>query len=62
MISKSLNRRLKELESLIQPAVTEPIVIRLDYVDGDGTVVDHEDFIVNAPPPKVARTHPWRRR
>ena len=42
---------MEALESRIQPVVSEPIVIRLDYVDGDGTVVSHEDFIVNVPPP-----------
>ncbi len=52
MISRSLRRRLVDLESRIRPVVGEPMVIAVDFVDADGTVVDHKDFTVHAPAPK----------
>jgi hypothetical protein len=64
MIGRSLTRRLEELESRIQPVGGEPMVIAVDFVDADGTVVDHKDFTVHAPAPKVPgqRKQPWRHR
>src|SRR5580658_9464814 len=52
MIGRSLTRRLEELESRIRPVVGEPMVMAVDFVDADGTVVDHKDFTVHAPAPK----------
>ena len=49
MITRSLTRRLADLESRIQPVATIPTVIRFNFVEGDGTVVGHQEFIVNAP-------------
>ena len=64
MIGRNLTLRLEELESRIRPVVGEPMVIAVDFVDADGTVVDHKDFTVHAPAPKVPgqRKQPWRHR
>jgi hypothetical protein len=64
MIGRSLTRRLEELESRIQPVVGEPMVIAVDFVAADGTVVDHKDITVHAPAPKRPgqRLRPWRHR
>ncbi|SPE42349.1 hypothetical protein SBA3_520030 [Candidatus Sulfopaludibacter sp. SbA3] len=48
-IGKKLNRRLEELESRIQPVVTEPTVIRFAFVEGDGTVVGHQELMLSGP-------------
>jgi hypothetical protein len=43
------------------PVASEPAVITLDFVDANGTVVDHKDFTVAAPPPNEhsPRARPW---
>jgi hypothetical protein len=40
MISKRLTRRVEDLDSDLLTAVGEPLVVRLNFVDRDGTVVD----------------------
>ena len=62
MISKRLTRRVEDLESDLLAAVGEPLVVRLNFVDRDGTVVDHRDFTVNAPAPRDPHGRPWRRK
>jgi hypothetical protein len=62
MISKRLTRRVEDLESLLLTAVGEPLVVRLNFVDRDGTVVDRRDFTVNAPAPRDPQARPWRRK
>ena len=63
MISRSLARRLEALEVCLAPATAgEPLLIRIEFVEGDGTVVDHMDVTVPAAPkPPGWRSHPWRR-
>jgi hypothetical protein len=63
MISRALARRLEDLETRLLPVVGEPTVISVDFVDAKGTVVDHRDFTVAAPPPNEPspRARPgWR--
>lgn len=62
MISKKLNRCVEDLESHLLTAVGEPSVIRLNFVDAAGTVVDHQDFTVNSPAPRCRQARPWRRK
>ena len=61
MISRRLARRLEALESRMRPVDAEPLVIRLNFVDGDGTVTDHKYLSVNPPDPKYHGFFPWRR-
>ncbi len=58
----SLTRRLEYLETRLLPDAGEPTVITLDFVDAKGTVVDHKDFMVAAPPPNEPgpRARSWR--
>jgi hypothetical protein len=58
MIGRSLTRRLEHLETHLLPAAGKRTVITVDYVDANGTVVDHKDFTVKAPPPN--ETQPAR--
>ncbi len=52
MISKTLNRRLGELESRLLPeAEWEPIVVRIVYVTPDGSSDDGERFTITIPGP-----------
>jgi len=51
MIGRSLTRRLEHLETHLLPVADKPTVISLDFVDANGTVVDHKDFTVAALPP-----------
>jgi len=59
-----LTRRLEHLETRLLPVAGEPTVIALDFVDTNGTVVDHKEFTVAAPPPNEhgPRARPWWRR
>jgi hypothetical protein len=63
MIGRSLARRLEHLETEFLPIAGETKIIRVDFVERDGTVSDHKDFTVPAPPPKEPspRVRPWRR-
>jgi hypothetical protein len=52
MISKSLSRRLEELESQLLPEPeTEPIVIQIVYVSPDGSSEDGPTFTIQNPGP-----------
>ena len=46
-MNTSLTRRLERLETRLLAVASEPTVITLDFVDANGTVVDHKDFTVN---------------
>jgi len=48
MIGRNLNRRLEHLETHLLPAAGEPMVITMDFVDTNGTVVNRNDFTVAA--------------
>jgi hypothetical protein len=63
MTGRSLARRLEHLETRLFPVVGESTVITVDFVDVNGTVVDHKEFVVAAPPPNEPSpwTRPWRR-
>ena len=63
MIGRSLTRRLEHLETRLLLVAGEPMVITVDFVDVNGTVVDHKEFVVAAPPPNEPSpwTRPWRR-
>ncbi len=58
MISRTLARRLEELELRIRAEVSEPIILRLAFVEGDGTVVGHREFTLSAPAP----SRPFKRK
>jgi hypothetical protein len=62
-VRTSLTQRLEHLEIRLLPVASEPTVITLDFVDTNGTVLDHKDFAVTAPPPNELgpRARPWRR-
>jgi hypothetical protein len=62
MIGRGMARRLEDLEAELLPAVGEPTILRVDFVERDGTVVDHKEFTVNAPAPKPLGSRPWRRK
>jgi hypothetical protein len=47
MIGRSLTRRLEHLKTRLLPVVSETKIIRVDFVERDGTVSDHKDFTVN---------------
>jgi hypothetical protein len=60
MISRSLTRRLEDLESRIRPVNAEPMVIDLQYIDCDGNVVDHNYITLDMSTPKYRGLCPWR--
>jgi hypothetical protein len=63
VISRTLTRRLEHLETRLLPVAGEPAVITVDFVDANGIVVDHKDFVVAAPPSNEPspRGRPWWR-
>jgi hypothetical protein len=65
MMNRTLARRLEDLEAEFLPTAGEKKIIRVSFVERDGTVVDHRDITVNgtAPnnPSRRARARPWRR-
>lgn len=62
MITRTLARRLEDLEAELLPVAGEAKIIRVNFVERDGTVVEHRDFTVNGTAPKPLRTRPWRRK
>jgi hypothetical protein len=64
MIGRSLTRRLEHLEAAFLPVAGETKIIRVDFVERDGTVSDHKDFTVAATPPNEPSpwARPWRLR
>jgi hypothetical protein len=50
MIGRSLTRRLEHLETRLLLVAGEPMVITVDFVDANGTVVGSKDFTVKSPP------------
>ena len=62
MISKRLTRRVEDLESHVLTTAGEPLVVRLNFVDATGTVVDLRDFTVNAPAPRNRQARRWWRK
>jgi len=52
MIGRSLTRRLEYLEIRLLPVADNPTVITVEFVDANGAVVGHKDFVVAASPPK----------
>ena len=61
MICRSLTRRLEHLETEFLPVAGETKIIRVDFVERDGTGSDHKDFTINLSAPNPQRTRPWRR-
>jgi hypothetical protein len=63
MIGRSLARRLEHLEAAFLPVADETMTIRVDFVERDGTVVEHRDFTVKvtAPNNSSRRARPRRR-
>jgi hypothetical protein len=51
MIRRTVARRLKDLETELLPVAGETITIHVDFVERDGTVVEHRDFTVNGTSP-----------
>jgi hypothetical protein len=51
MINRTLARRLEDLEAEFLPVAGETKIIRVNFVERDGTVVDHSDFTVNGTAP-----------
>jgi hypothetical protein len=51
MISRSLARRLEDLETRMLPVVGEPKIITIEFVDSERNVVDRKEITVTAPPP-----------
>ena len=51
MIGRTLARRLEDLEAEFLPVAGETTIIRVDFVERDGTVVDHMDFTVSGTAP-----------
>jgi hypothetical protein len=62
MINRTLARRLEDLEADFLPVLGEPTILRVDFVERDGTVTNHIDFTINPPAPQPRRTRPWRRK
>jgi hypothetical protein len=62
MIRRTLARRLEDLEAEFLPVAGETTILRIDFVERDGTVVDHKEFSVSTPAPPPLRTRPWRRK
>lgn len=63
MANRTLTRRLEDLEAELLPVAGETITIRIDFVERDGTVVDHMDFTMNrtAPTSRGPRARRGRR-
>jgi hypothetical protein len=63
MINRTLARRLEDLEAELLPVSGETKILRLNFVERDGTVTDHMDFMVNgtAPNNPSRRARPPRR-
>jgi hypothetical protein len=63
MINRTLARRLEDLEAEFLPVASETTILRVDFVERDGTVVDHMDIPVKTPAPtsKGPRARPWWR-
>ena len=51
MANRTLARRLEDLEAEFLPVAGETMTIRVDFVERDGTVVDHMDFTVDGTAP-----------
>jgi hypothetical protein len=51
IISRTRARRLEDLEAEFLPVASETTILRIDFVERDGTVVDHKEFTVNSPAP-----------
>ena len=51
IMNRTLARRLEDLEAELLPVAGETKILRVNFVERDGTVVDHMDFTVNAPAP-----------
>jgi hypothetical protein len=62
MIGRILARRLEDLEAELPPVAGETTTIRVDFVERDGTFVDHMDFTIKPAAPQPRRTRPWRRK
>jgi hypothetical protein len=62
MTNRTLARRLEDLEAEFLPVVAEPTVLRVDFVERGGTVVDYKEFTIKAAAPQPRRTRPWRRK
>jgi hypothetical protein len=62
MIGRSLTRRLEHLEAAFLPVAGETKILRVEFVERDGTVSNHKDFTINLPAPQPRRTRPWRRK
>jgi hypothetical protein len=62
MVNRTLARRLEDLEAELLPDAGETTILRIDFVERDGTVVDHKDFTVNAPAPTSNGPRARRRR
>lgn len=62
MNNRALARRLEDLEAELLPVTGEPIIMRVDFVERDGTVVEHKEFTVRAPPPTSHGPQARRRR
>jgi hypothetical protein len=66
MISRSLNRRLENLEYRFEPVgepAGEPTIINLSFVDRDLKVVNQMQMTIAAPPNDAGwRARAWRRR
>ena len=60
MMSRTLARRLEDLEEQSRPIVGEARILTIDFVDRGGKVVDSREFKLPAPPP-VLRGRPRRR-
>lgn len=50
MINRTLARRVEDLEAELLPVVGQTTIIRVDFVERDGTVVGHKDFTVKHRP------------
>jgi hypothetical protein len=63
MINRTLARRLEDLEAEFGPVAGETKIIRVNFVERDGTVVDHMEFTVTgtAPNNPSRRARRWRR-
>ena len=55
-MTKSLSRRLEELElQLLPEPENEPLVVQIVYFSPDGSTEDGERFVITNPGPRVPR-------